>query len=316
VKFFSTGNLPSRAARLACSRRRFLAAATLSALQPEIVLASTKPLPHEPVIDIHQHTHFGGRTHNQLIAHQKTLGIDLTILLPAGRLYGLDARCGGNQSVLELAAALPDQFRFFANEVSDLPDAVAVIRSHLQRGAIGIGEQKFRVASHSKYIERIAELAREFQVPVLLHFEYGNYNRGYHRFHSVLEKFPEVNFIGHAQTFWGNIDRKHQQPNMYPSGGVTPGGLTDRLLRDYRNFHGDLSGRPGLNALLRDEEHATAFFERHQDQLLFGSDCGDLLGAGPACFGAQLLATIRRLAPNKMVARKILCENARQLLAL
>ena len=32
--------------------------------------------------------------------------------------------------------------------------------------------------------------------------------------------------------------------------------ITDRLLSDYPNMYGDMSAGSGLNALLRDEEHA------------------------------------------------------------
>ena len=38
----------------------------------------------EPIIDIHQHTHYHGRTDEDLIKHQKTMGVTLTVLLPAG----------------------------------------------------------------------------------------------------------------------------------------------------------------------------------------------------------------------------------------
>src|SRR6266705_6375051 len=73
----------------------------------------------EPIIDIHQHTNYSGRTNEQLIAHQKALGVTTTILLPAGSLYGLDAECGGNQTVLDLSTERPTEFLFFANEVPD-----------------------------------------------------------------------------------------------------------------------------------------------------------------------------------------------------
>jgi hypothetical protein len=56
---------------------------------------------------------------------------------------------------------------------------------------------------------------------------------------------------------------------------VTAGGLTDRYLADYPNMFGDLSAGSGLNALTRDEDFTRGFLERHQDKLLFGSDCSD-----------------------------------------
>jgi predicted TIM-barrel fold metal-dependent hydrolase len=205
---------------------------------------------------------------------------------------------------------------FFANELPDIPEARDVITKYLKAGAIGIGEQKFPVDADSPHIELVATIAQEFRVPVLLHFEHGNYNLNFARFHRILEKFPRVNFIGHAQTWWGNIDKNHDQTVMYPKTPVTPGGITDRLLADYPNMYGDMSAGSGLNALLRDEEHARGFLDRHQNKLLFGSDCPDNVPNTEKCSGSKQIATIRRLAPNRKVERKLLYDNAAKLLKI
>jgi len=297
------------------SRREFLASSACCLAAVAAGSAATLA-PAEPVIDVHQHTNYAGRTNEQLIRHQQVMGATTTVLLPAGRFYGLDAKCGTNDTVVALAREHPDQFVYFANEVADIEDPIPVVRPFLRRGAIGIGEQKFRVGSDSRFIERLARLAEEFGVPVLMHFQHGVYNTDIQNFHKTLEKFPKVNFIGHAQTWWGNVDARHEQKALYPTGKVTPGGITDKLLADYPNMFGDHSAGSGLNFLVRDPEFAAAFIERHQNKLLFGSDCDDVLGAGPGCQGAQILANIRKLAPNKQVERKILYENARKLLKL
>ena len=149
-----------------------------------------------------------------------------------------------------------------------------------------------------------------------MHFQHDRYNTGIEGFHKVLKKYPHVNFIGHAQTWWANIDKEHSQPLLYPKTPVTAGGLTDRLLRDYPNMFGDTSAGSGLNAFTRDEAHMRDFLARHQDKLLYGSDCDDKIGSGPKCQGAQILAAIRRLAPSKVIERKILHGNAKKLLRL
>ena len=56
---------------------------------------------------------------------------------------------------------------------------------------------------------------------------------------------------------------------------MTAGGLTDRYLSDYPNAYADMSAGSGLNALTRDEDHAREFLRRHQDKILYGSDCND-----------------------------------------
>jgi len=140
------------------------------------------------------------------------------------------------------------------------------------------------------------------------------YNYGFERFYKMLEKYRQVDFIGHAQTWWANVDgNNHDQSVMYPKGPVTRGGITDRYLSDYANMYGDLSAGSGLNALTRDEDFTRDFLVRHQDKLLFGSDCTDVEGSGPACQGAQTISTIRRLAANKTIERKLLYHNAKKL---
>ena len=65
--------------------------------------------------------------------------------------------------------------------------------------------------------------------------------------------------------------------------------------------------------MTRDEDHARAFLTRHQDKLLYGSDCDDHIGSGEKCQGAQTIAEIRKLATSKAIERKILYYNAQKL---
>src|SRR4030095_15765689 len=224
------------------TRRQFLATGIATAVASQFHAAEAPP---EPIIDIHQHTDYSGRTDEDMIAHQRKMGVTHTILLPAGRFFGLEAMASGNDRVMEVAKRLPGEYSFFANEVPYLSDADDVIRGVLKQGAIGSGEQKFQLEADSRALIQIAEIAQEFNVPVLLHFQFGRYNTGYEKFPKILERFPKVIFIGHAQTFWANIDAKADQKVLYPKGPVTPGGLTDRYLTEYPNFFGDLSAGSG-----------------------------------------------------------------------
>ncbi|HYI92159.1 MAG TPA: amidohydrolase family protein [Bryobacteraceae bacterium] len=270
----------------------------------------------ESIIDIHQHTNYSGRTDAQLVTHQRAMGVAKSVLLPAGSKYGLAADAGGNDTVLELARKYPKEYVFFANELPDIPETRKVIEQYLKLGAIGIGEQKFAMDCDSKHMRLIADIAKDYKVPVLMHFQHETYNFHIERFHKMLEAYPTVNFIGHAQTWWGNIDKNHSQPVMYPKGPVTPGGITDRLLTNYPNIFGDLSAGSGLNALLRDEAHAREFLKRHQDRMLYGSDCSDRTGEGKPCSGAEQLAAVRRLSPSAEATRKMLHGNAARLFKL
>lgn len=302
-------------------RRRFLAsgiaAAATAACSSDAPRKSGQTHDAPPsVVDFHQHTNYSGRADDALVAHQLRLGADLTVLLPAGSRYGLAADATGNDAVVALAGRHPDRFVYFANELPDIPETRQVLEKYLDMGANGIGEQKFPVECDSEPMQLVYSIARDYGVPVLIHFQHEAYNMGIERFHRMLEKFPDVDFIGHAQTWWGNIDANHEQAVMYPKTPVTQGGITDRLLSDYPNMYGDLSAGSGLNSMLRDEEHAIGFLERHQDRLLWASDCNDSAGGGDTCIGSKGLATVRRLAQTREVAGKILSGNALRLLKL
>jgi predicted TIM-barrel fold metal-dependent hydrolase len=313
------------------SRRSFITTSALALASARQVLGAVT---FEPVIDIHQHTNYGGgpnrapRTHDQLVAHQRAMGITTSILLPAGRPVkrasthdgtsnGLNGTCTTNEDCMMLATKYPKEFLFGANEVTDLDDAPAVIEKYLKLGAVIIGEQKFGVQCDSAESQKLYKLAEAYNVPILMHWQHGRYNHGFDRFHTMLKKYPKTNFIGHAQTWWANIDKayKDDAKNLYPKSKVTPGGLTDRYLRDYPNMYADLSAGSGFNAFERYPD-GKSFIERHQDKLLYGSDCSDLMGRGGSCSGAMQLAQMRAMAPSKAVERKILYENARKLFRL
>ncbi len=269
-----------------------------------------------PVVDIHQHTNYSFRTDDEMFRHQDTMGIGHTILLPAGRDYGLEAQAFGNDSCHDVVKRFPKKYSTFANEIPYHPEARQILEKYLKAGAIGIGEQKFFVdAGGSSPMDLICEIAREYKVPILLHFQHERYNVNYEQFWKTLAKYPSVNFIGHAQTFWANIDAKQIQEILYPRWKVTAGGYTDRYLKDYPNMFADMSAGSGLNAMLRDEAHAREFIVRHQEKLIYGSDCNDKAGQGEKCSGAQQIATIRRFASPE-IQRKIFYSNAKKIMRL
>src|SRR5437016_7775684 len=150
--------------RLTLSRRQFIGASAALLLAPRMNAAEPDAAAAAPIIDIHQHTHYHGRTDEDLIQHQKTMGVTLTVLLPAGstvirpstldgRANGLQAECFGNQSVVNLAKAHPQEVLFFANEVPDLPEARGALEKYLKLGTRGIGAQELGVESHPVHLQ-------------------------------------------------------------------------------------------------------------------------------------------------------------------
>ena len=328
----------SGAARTGLSRRGFVGASIAIAAGASKLRGQEPPKPQpegttsatqspDPIIDIHQHTNYAGRTDEQLIFHQQRMGVTQTIMLPAGRPVdrpstnngksnGLAAKTGTNETCLKLVRDMPGKYYFFANEVPDIPEARTEIEKYLKLGALGIGEQKFDLDCDSAPMQGIFEIAQQYNVPVLMHFQYNNYNRHFERLGGVLEKWPKVRIIGHAQTMWANIDKDwDEKKGLYPKGKVTPGGLTDQYLEHFPNFFADMSAGSGLNALNRDHDHAKWFLEKHQDKILYGSDCNDAVGRPPACQGALTIAAIRTLA-RREVERKILYLNSKKMFGI
>ena len=101
-------------------------------------------------------------------------------------------------------------------------------------------------------------------------------------------------------------------------------GVTDRLLGDYGNLFGDLSANSGNNAMSRDADFTRDFLRRHQDKLIFGSDCSCADGRGtgiaqannPAasrlagkCVARETLALLQR-STEPAVFRKLVFDNS------
>ncbi|MBI1984268.1 MAG: amidohydrolase family protein [Acidobacteria bacterium] len=304
------------------NRRDFLNALALSVAATQVrnisaVSARQSETPAEPIIDFHQHALYLGRTQEQLLAHQAAHGVTTTVLLPGEGWMRKEV--GGNANCAEAARTSPDRFVRFAGSDPAESRTADVLRGNVSRGAVGFGELKFHVAADSPEMHVVYRLAEQLRVPVLLHFEFEMYNTGLERFARVLEAYPTVNFIGHAQTWWANISADADQLLMYPEGRVKPGGLTDRLLGDYPNMYGDLSAYSGLNALTRDPDFTRDFLARHRRKLVWGSDCTchDGKGGGSTrgyCLAERSLATLRNQLPDLGALRRIVYENAAALL--
>jgi len=297
------------------SRREFLATASVLTLSGSFA-AQENP---EPILDLHQHTPYNNRPRDLVLTHQEQHRVKTTVILP-GEGWMLKI-IGGNRDSAAFEAAHADHYVRFTSADPAESRAIDVLRGNLKRGAIGIGEMKYTVAVDSPEMHRVYKLAEEMQVPVLMHFEFETYNTGFERFEKVLKTYPKVNFIGHAQTWWGNIRADLDQLDLYPKGPVKPGGLTDKLLGDYGNLYADLSAGSGLNAITRDQEFYRGFIARHSPQLLWGSDCDCHDGKGGGirsgfCLAEQSLALLRKLSPDIATYRRIIYGNTAKLLKL
>ena len=275
-----------------------------------------------PVVDFHHHWR---RPAEANVAHMDGAGIQKAVLLT-------DVSQDGE------AAAMPkNRFsRFTSANVArtDVLDAnIGRLRMSVVGGSLGFGEMKSQVEVDGPEMRRVYALAAEMNVPVHLHFQevtqqtsVGTFNRGLKRFPALLKEFPKTIFIGHADNFWANASAEVPTDDAYPTGPIKPGGLTDRMLSDHENLWADLAAYSGRNFLARDTGFAADFLKRHQNKLLFGSDCFCQDGKGKGqtnpfplmkdkCIARETLGALKQLATAD-VFRKITWDNAHRLLKL
>ncbi|MBL9213423.1 MAG: amidohydrolase [Opitutaceae bacterium] len=271
--------------------------------------------PTHPLIDIHIHQApdrlqaqgmkgGGRRTEAQFLAHQKAVYAVGGVIL------------GGNDYDYEFMRQEPGRYVRFAAAPAPGGDRAAAIEKALKGGARGIGELRWE--GDTPFTRSILDLARDHQVPILFHFQESDHPAAvYAEFYRTIEKYPTVTFIGHAIDWWGAIDRNYSHTGgRYQRGRVTPGGLTDQWLARYPNLHGDLSAQSGNTAILRDPDFAKDFITRHQDKLMFGSDCTCTTGGMPTCWTGIKLVALNFLQLSAEVQRKIYLTNAAKLFNL
>lgn len=278
-----------------------------------------------PVLDTHLHLR---RDPDSCFTHIEGCGVTNAVLL---------TRAGDEDKAKEEMLRRPHHFVSSVAADPAQPDAAQTFRKAIAAGAVSIGELKFHLALDSPEMRRVYDIAAETQVPVMLHIQnfphfQGElpYNTGYDRFDKILRAYPKTHFIGHADLFWANISADVPTDRGYPSGPVKPGGLTDKLLSDFPNFYADISANSGNNALSRDPDFSRGFFVRHQDKLIFGSDCSCVDGTGGGvsqnrnpeasrlsgkCVARETLGLVKHLASPE-VFRKITWQNGVKLFRL
>ena len=280
------------------------------------------------MIDFHQHIGHMGRSLAQTLAHQEAHGVEKSVILPIDNT-ATPPEFWPTEIALEAARDYPDRLIAFVHVDPTKKDALDTIKRGRDGGARGFGEHKVRLPVDAPESLVIYELCAELALPVLLHFEYGNYNYNFEAFPEVLRRFPRTTFVAHAQAWWANISadapRDPAAPDFsaYPKGPVVPGGLSDQWLGEFPNLYCDLSAGSGLNGLTRDPEFTRGFLQRHARKLLWATDCPCRDGRGDwgdrgqqTCYAEKSLPVLRELAPSPEVFELITRGNAVRVLGL
>jgi len=260
--------------RTLITRRHALAAALSAAFVPK-TQAAASALWGGPVVDCHFHLRQGLDAN---YVHMQGCEVSNALLL---------SRANAKDQIQAMQAKYPGVFAWTASTDITKPGAETILTAAVKQGALGFGEIKFHVASDGPELRRMYALAAELNVPILIHFQEvqhfdgeGVFSTGFQHFETTLKAYPKTTFVGHADAFWANISADYQNDSAYPAGPIKPDGITDKLLSDYPNLFGDLSANSGNNALSRDAEFTRGFLARHQDKLIFGSDCSCSDGKG------------------------------------
>ena len=303
------------------NRRQFLGVVGASVSLPVATLRAAQASEWgSPVFDLHFHLR-GQPAAN--IAHLDGVGIASANLL---------TRATAIDQVRAVQAAAPGRFTWFCSADPSIPGSIDTLTQSAKSGARGFGEMKYHLATDGPEFRRAYALAAELKVPMLIHFQEvdhfeneGTWSPGFAKnFERILRAYPNTTFIGHADAFWANVSADYHNEAAYPSGPIVHGGITDKLLGDYPNLYGDLSANSGNNMLARDPEFTVDFLRRHQNKLLFGSDCSCIDGRGggvsqgnnPAaarlagkCVARETLTVLKRSASPE-IFRKIAWDNA------
>jgi uncharacterized protein len=294
------------------NRREFLGTAMVAAAGPSLwAQSSDTSLWGGQVLDIHHHLR---QTIESNLSHMDGCGVTKAVLL---------ANVSAGDRARDAVAKYPPRFVTFASVDVTVPDAIALLTEAVKRGARGFGEIKSQVEAAGPEMQRLYAAAADLDVPITIHFQevtqpgsQGTFNTGLKKFDAMLKKFPRTRFIGHADAFWANVSADYAEDTSYPKGPIKPGGVTDRFLGDYANLFADMSANSGNNFLNRDPEFAAAFLVRHQDKLMFGSDCSCPDGRGTVrCIARETLSALKKLAPPP-IFQKITWANGHRLIKM
>jgi uncharacterized protein len=238
------------------------------------------------LIDAHVHvTPIDSPTRNafsteQVIDWMDANGVDQAVLLP------LESPTSWSYPVptwwvLEEADRFPDRFIPFCVVAPQLVEQFGAetigeqIERYVEMGAQGLGELKAPMPFDDDRAQLVYDACAEHDLPVLFHMDGVNMTDevGLPNLEAMLQAYPEVDFLGHGAGWWASISGDIEAvETVWPDGPVEPGGAVVRLLEEYDNIYGELSGGSGWNALVRDPDFGQAFLEEYHDQLIFGTD--------------------------------------------
>ena len=259
-------------------------------------------------------------TPEQLLEIYDKAGIEKGVILPIGSPDSTPL-VQSNEEMLRMVKKYPDRFIPFCNldprSLRNTPnsDLEYVLKYYRDKGCKGIGEVTCNLAMDDPRVENLFRAAESAGLALTFHLAtregniYGLIEEkpGLTLLEKALQKFPNLKFFGHSQTFWAEISADPEPRGGYPKGKVIEDGAITRLMRKYPNLYGDLSAGSGCNALARDEEHAIKFLNEFQDRLMFGTDICNIETAS-----TPLVDFMLKLRNEKKISEEVFQKVARE----
>ena len=217
------------------------------------------------------------------------LGVERGGILPFIRVGKPNAGIGPEKA-RAIAEAHPDRFFWYTTVDldSDLHDGQplgAFLAEQKALGARGVGEITTKLYFDDERVGALFEAAATLDLPVLFHTapnfssRYGVVDDlGLPRLEKMLQKHPNVKYIGHAKAFWSEISVQASEADREKTAKdpVVEGRLP-YLMRKYQNLYCDLSAASGSNAMMRDRDYAARFLTEFADRVLYGCDiCNEM----------------------------------------
>lgn len=235
------------------------------------------------MIDTHTHLHYDGRipgervgiTAAQLVDSMNRNGIDKSVVLPIESPEVVTCLCT-TETVLEAAYTYPERLVPLIHVDPRMPRADQVIRYFARNFDLvrGFGELVDGLSIDDERRQVIYATCQELGLPVIFYgSSYSSFDDvGLPRLEAMLQKYPDLIFIGHGPRWWNAISADDDGSCGYPNTPVVPGGAADRLLQEYDNMYADISAGSGFNAMTRDPEFTQGFIERNWQKIMFATD--------------------------------------------
>ena len=169
------------------------------------------------MIDAHLHLTHNGRSVEETITHIEAIGAEKAVMLPIED--GDDEFGWMTEDIVKAHRDYPDTIIPFCHVDVTREDAVTELEKRAASGIFkGYGEQKQHLRLDDPRLEKALAVCNELNWPVTWHFQEGErgYNQGIEHLEVLLKKFPNIKFIGHAQSWWSPYQRRRTRPRRDP----------------------------------------------------------------------------------------------------